>query len=66
MTAQRRSQITWRGVYGACRCGSHMPSPLFRQGMDWLVEKVKTPIQRDSDFYYSRAAESRCAALAPY
>lgn len=29
------------------------------QGMDWLVEKVKAPIQRDADFYYHRAAEQR-------
>ena len=32
--------------------------------MDWLVEKVKAPIQRDADFYYHRAAELRFLGAA--
>lgn len=27
------------------------------QGMDWLIEKIKNPIQRDAEFYYQRAVE---------
>ena len=27
--------------------------------MDWLIEKIKNPIQRDAEFYYNRAAEMR-------
>ena len=34
-----------------------------KDGMTWLVDKVKTPIQRDADFYYHRAAESRFCGL---
>lgn len=34
------------------------------QGMDWLVEKVKNPIQRDADYYYHRAAELRFLGAA--
>ena len=32
--------------------------------MDWLVEKVKNPIQRDADYYYHRAAEARFLGAA--
>ena len=32
--------------------------------MDWLVEKVKNPIQRDADYYYHRAAELRFLGAA--
>lgn len=39
--------------------GGDLSGPFGRQGMDWLVEKVKTPIQRDAEFYYTRAAEGR-------
>ena len=34
------------------------------QGMNWLVEKVKNPIQRDADYYYHRAAENRFLGAA--